>query len=256
MGNFTKESVAAAITTAPTRTEGKTVTFNKAGDVTVSDYDGSINWEEVSTTAVDLNLDQKKYFAFSVDDVDAVQASGDMVDTFVSNASGSIQEEVDSYVFGLYTEAHEDNVIGDDTEPESVTKDNAYDYIVDLGTKLSKKKVPKNDRYVVVNAEYLGLLSKDDRFSSNPTVLENGVVEGQVINGMQVVVSEELSTNENGDYKVIAMHRSAIGHDTQVDDVEALRLESQFADGVRGLSVYGATALRPEAMAVLTASIG
>jgi hypothetical protein len=70
---------------------------------------------------------------------------------------------------------------------------------------------------------------------------------------MQVVVSEEIA-NTSGKYKIVALHQSAIGYGKQIDEMEAMRLESDFADGIRGLLVYGASVLRPEAMAVLTAT--
>jgi hypothetical protein len=254
LANFHKASIAELITTPPTEISGKTITFNKVGAVAVKDYAGSVTFDELSTSKVDVNMDQKKYFAFKVDDVDKVQAAGDLVDAHTAEAGATLQETVDRYVLGLYTGAHADNTIGTDVAPIALDKSNVYDYIVDLGTKLNKKKVPKAGRFVVINSDVLGLLAKDARFTNQPVVLENGVVEGQKINGMQVVVSEEIA-NVTGKYKIVALHNSAIGHGKQIDETEALRLESSFADGVRGLMVYGTSVLRPEALAVLTATI-
>lgn len=251
---YSKASIAEVITTKPTKVEGKTMTFNKAGKVAIKDYAGKVEFDDVDTTAVDLNMDQKKYFAFKVDDVDAVQAAGDLVDGHVANASAGIQENTDKYVLGLYTGAHADNVIGGE-DGVALTKTNVYDSIVDLGTKLSQKKVPKTDRFVTINAEVLGLLSKDDRFARNPEVLANGVVEGQKINGLQVVVSEEVATAD-GKINIVANHKNAIGYGKQIDELEALRLESSFGDGIRGLAVYGAEVIQAEGVAVLTATIG
>lgn len=255
LANFHKTSIADVITTPPTEVVGNKVVFNRVGSVAVKDYAGSVSFDELATSNVDLTMDQKKYFAFKVNDVDKVQAAGDLVDSHTAEASATLQETVDSYVLGLYTGVHADNTIGDDTTPIELTKENAYDYIVDLGTKLSEKKVPKANRFVVINSAVLGMLSKDDRFTRNPVVLENGVVEGQKINGMQVVVSEEVA-NVDGKYKIVALHQSAIGHGKQLNETEAIRLQDDFADGIRGLMVYGAEVLRPEALAVLTATIG
>jgi hypothetical protein len=255
LSNFRKASVADLITTAPTKVEGNKIIFNRIGASTLKDYNGQIEWDEVATTPVELNMDQKKYFAITVDDVDAVQSAGDVLDTVTEDEALAAKEAMDAYVLGLYTGVHADNAIGDDTTPITLDKTNVYDYIVDLGTKLSKKKVPNSNRYVIVNAEVLGLLAKDDRFTRNPVVLENGIVEGGKINGMQVVVSEEL-TNVDEKLKIMAVHKSAIGFGKQIENTEALRLQNAFADGVRGLFVYGSGVLRPEAMAVLTAQIG
>ena len=136
--------------------------------------------------------------------------------------------------------------IGSASGKKIVTKADIYDYIVDLGTALNKKKVPRSNRFVVVPSDILGLLSKDSRFTNQPIVLANGVVEGQSINGMQVVVSEELPAG-----KIVALHKDAVGYGKQLDQTEAMRLESSFADGVRGLAMYGVATLRKDAKAVL-----
>jgi hypothetical protein len=251
---YSKGAIAELITTRPTKIVGNTITFNKATDVTIKDYSGSVAWDTVNTTSVDILMNQKKYFSIQVDDVDAVQAAGELMQPHVNGAAVSLQETTDSYVLGLFTGAHADNVIGNDTTPIALTKANVYDSIVDLGTKLNKKKVPKADRFCVIDSDVLGLLSKDDRFTRSPVVLENGVVEGQKINGMQIVVSEELS-QAAGKKKIMALHKEAIGFGKQIDQVEAMRLENAFADGVRGLTVYGSSVLRPEALAVLTATV-
>jgi Phage capsid protein len=254
LNNFHKAAITDLITTPPTEIKGNTIVFNKVGAVAVKDYSGAVVWDELSTGNVNLNMDQEKYFAFKVGDVDKIQAAGDLVDSHTEEAAAELQETVDSFTLGLYTGAHADNKIGDDVTPIALDKVNVYDYIVDLGTKLNKKKVPKANRFVVINSDVLGLLSKDDRFTRNPVVLESGVVEGQKINGMQVVVSEELA-NVTGKLKIMAMHKSAIGHGKQLDQTEAMRLENAFADGIRGLCVYGSSVLRPEALAVLTATV-
>ena len=53
------------------RNAGDTVHINTIGDITVDDYDGTaITYEALSTTSQDLKIDQAKYFAFGVDDVE------------------------------------------------------------------------------------------------------------------------------------------------------------------------------------------
>jgi hypothetical protein len=253
MANFHNNSIADVITTKPTEIKGNKITFNKVGAIAIKDYAGSVTFDGLSTSSVDVNMDQQKYFGFKVKDVDKVQAAGDLVDAHTQEASATLQETIDKYILSLYTGVDAANAIGSDASPIGLTTSNVYDYIVDLGTRLNKKKVPKTNRFVVINNDVLGLLSKDDRFTKQPNVLENGVVEGQKINGMQVVVSEEIA-NTSGKYKIVALHQSAIGYGKQIDEMEAMRLESDFADGIRGLLVYGASVLRPEAMAVLTAT--
>ncbi|MED3282277.1 hypothetical protein P4368_33555, partial [Bacillus thuringiensis] len=234
--------------------EGNKIIFNRVGAVNVKDYEGKVEWDDTNPSKVELNMDQKKYFAFKVDDVDAVQAAGNLIDPHTQEAGAVLQETVDTFILGKYAEALKEHLIGSDKSPIELTPKNAYDYIVDLNTILNIKKVPKTERFTIINSQVLGLLSKDDRFTKQPVVLENGIVEGQIINGSQIVVSEEVH-GSGGKYKILGLHKSAIGYGKQLDETEAMRLQGAFADGIRGLMVYGGDILRQESLAVLTATI-
>ncbi|MEB9437359.1 hypothetical protein [Bacillus cereus] len=254
MANFHKRSIADLITTTPTKIEGNKIIFNRVGAVNVKDYNGTIEWDDTNPSKVEINMDQQKYFAFKVDDVDAVQAAGDLIDPHTQEAGAVLQETVDTFVLGLYKGAHKTHTIGSDSSPIELSPKNAYDYIVDLNTILNIKKVPKTERFTIINSQVLGLLSKDDRFTKQPVVLENGIVEGQIINGSQIVVSEEIH-GTGGKYKILGLHKSAIGYGIQLTETEAQRLQNSFADGIRGLMVYGGDILRQESIAVLTATV-
>ena len=95
------------------------------------------------------------------------------------------------------------------------------------------------------NQEVLEELHLDPRFTLHYTILENGVIEGASINGTTLVYSEELN---GGEFAILTLHKSAIGFGTQLQETEAMRLESDFADGIRGLQVAGAKTLRPKAV--------
>lgn len=252
IANFHSVSVAHAISTKPSKIQGNKVIFNRVGAGTIKDYTGSISWDEINTTPIEMTFDKKKYFAFSLDDCDKVQLVADVMGATTAEHAAVLAETYDQDFFTvLGAGAKSANKIGSTSSKIKITQANVYDYIVDLGTKLSKNKVPKTERYVTVDSEILGLLSKDRRFTANPNVLVNGVVEGQTINGMQVVCSEEKPANQ-----IVAHHKSAIGAAKQLDEMEAMRLQTSFADGVRGLCMYGSKVLRDEAIAVLYYELG
>lgn len=244
--NFHEVSVADLITTPPTSMTGSSIVFNKVNAGVLNDYAGTVSWADVDTTPIEMTPDFKKYFAFALDDVDKAQTNLAVVDATTKEHSASAAEAGDTYVLGKAI----DNAtikIGSKTTTKTITTPNeAYNYIVDLGTELGKKKVPISDRYVIIDNAFLNLLQKDSRFTLNANVLANGIVQGQKINGMQVVVSESKPANA-----VIALHKSAMGWGKQIDEIEAMRLESKFADGVRGLIVGGGTILNSDALAVL-----
>lgn len=250
IANFHSISIADVLATAPTDIKGSKVIFNRIAGGTLKEYEGRVEWDQIDTEPVEMIFDKKKYFAFALDDVDKVQLKADVMTATTKEHAAVLAETYDKDFFAALL-AGTVMKIGSSSAKKKVTPANAYDYIVDIGTMLSKKKVPKTNRYVTVNAEYLGLLSKDKRFTANPKVLENGVVEGQVINGMQVMCSEELPANV-----ILANHKSAIGAAKQIDEMEAMRLQDKFADGIRGLCMYGDKVLRDDASVAMYFEVG
>ena len=238
MAKFHERSVGQLITTAPSKIEGNKIIFNKVSDIALKDYEGTVNFDDLTTSKVELPMDVKKYWAFKVDDVDAVQAAGNLIDPHVSEAGYGLQEATDKLILDEALKTS-----------HTVTGEKAYDIIVKANTKLNKNKVPKAERFVVVNAEALEELHLDARFVANYTVLENGIIEGAKINGVQLVFSEELNA---GKFAIVVLHKSAIGFGKQLEETEARRLQNAFADGVRGLQVCGVKTLREEAVVKCT----
>ena len=238
MAKFHERSVGQLITTAPTKIEGNKIIFNKVSDIVLKDYEGSVSFDDLTTSKVELPMDVKKYWAFKVDDVDAVQSAGALIDPHVAEAGYGLQEATDKLILDEALKTS-----------HTVEGEKAYDVIVKANTQLNKHKVPKSERYVIVNAEALEELHLDARFVANYTVLENGIIEGAKINGVQLVFSEELN---GGEFAIVVLHKSAIGFGKQLEETEAMRLQNAFADGVRGLQVCGVKTLREEAVVKCT----
>ena len=237
LAKFHERSIADIITTSPTKVEGNKVVFNKVSDVAINPYSGTVNFEDLTTSKVELTLDNKNYWAFKVDDVDAVQSAGDLIDPHVEEAGYGLQEATDKFVL---TEA-----LKTSNTVSKAGDEKAYDLIVKANTALNKKKVPKAQRYAVINAEVLEDLQLDARFTLQFTILENGIIEGANIYGTQLVFSEELN---DGSFAIVVLHKSAIGYAKQLEETEAMRLQNSFADGIRGLQVDGVKTLREEAI--------
>lgn len=250
LANFHKISSIEAISTAPSEIRGNTIVFGNVSEITVGDYEGSVSYQELDITDVELEMDQKKYWAFKVNDVDKVQASGELIDPHMLEAAYSMEEAIEKVCFAKMAQD-----AGTKLGNKSVTPLSAYDLIVDLSTQLNKNKVPKTERYCLINSDYLGLLSKDKRFTDKPNVLENGVVEGAKIAGFTIIVTEELPADK-GRTTIIGMQRLGLGFGKQLNETEAMRLEGSFADGVRGLCVFGAKALKAQAVVTANVAIG
>ncbi|MCU6792403.1 P22 coat protein - protein 5 domain protein [Paenibacillus sp. WQ 127069] len=235
--------------------QGSTVKINSIGTVTIGTYDkvaGIGNPQELDSAQKTLTIDQGKFYNFTVDDVDAAQANVDLLSGGIVEASYGLANVVDQYIAGFYTEVKAGNTIGNDTTPIIPTSSTAYDYLVDLGVILDENDVPEGDRFVVVPAFFYGLLVKDPRYTKDANVMRTGFVGS--IDNMSVYKSNNVPNTAGVKYKIIAGHKSAISFAGQVDTVEAYRPEKQFSDAIKGLQVFGAKCIKPEAIAVLTAN--
>ena len=133
----------------------------------------------------------------------------------------------------------------------------AYTQLRKLSVKLDEANVPSEGRWVVVPPWYHGLLLEEDKFvrvdaSGSDMALRNGVI-GQAL-GFTVLKSNNAPFVTGDDYAVIAGHPMAISYAEQILNIETLRLETKVATGVRGLHVYGAKLVRPDAIATVVAS--
>lgn len=239
---------------------GNTVKIASIGDVTVDDYtkDTNINDpESLSDEAKTLLIDQAKYFNFVVDSVDRAQQNVNVLDEAMTRAAWSLREYADRFLAAKMEAAvPAGNVIGDPT-PIVPTKDNAYEYLVDLGVLLDQGNTPTNDRFVIVPAWFHGLLLKDDRFVRSGTAggearLRNGEV-GEAA-GFTILKSNNVPQTAGEEYKIIAGHSFATTYVEQVLDVQTYKPEKRFGDAVKGLHVYGAKVVRDACLAMLIAN--
>ena len=241
------------------RNQGDTVKINQIGDITVNNYTkgSNITYESVDGTPTTLTIDQAKYFAFKVEDIDQVQANVNLVDGAMARASYALRDVVDKHIAAHYTDVN--NTIGDDTTPESITSANkAYEALVDLRTALDEKNVQSTGRFVVVPPAFYAYMLKDSRFvaagtSKTDSVLANGFI-GQAA-GFDIYQSNNVPNTEGTLYKVMAGTRQGISYAQQILSTEALRLEGTFSDAVRGQLVYGSVTVQPKALAVLTCNL-
>jgi N4-gp56 family major capsid protein len=235
---------------------GDTVRITSISRPTINTYgrNQDIVYEELTDAQRTLVVDQEKYWAFSLDDVDAAQARGDVVPEAMMESAEGLADVADIYLAGLYTGVQAANQI---TTTAITTGDLAYNALVDLGVKLSEANVPKANRRVVIPEWYHGLLQKNTNFinaekSGSTDPLLNGFV-GRA-SGFQIYTSNNTPNPTGDDNVVMAGVPQAVTFAEQVTKTEALRSEVRFADRVRGLYVYGAKLLRPDCMATLIAS--
>ena len=234
------------------RAFGDTVHINQIGNITINDYTGDdiADPEELDSTAMELKIDQAKYFNFQIRDIDNAQSNPKVVDAAMQRASYGINDVVDCYLASLLLSgAAEDNTVS----AGELTAENAYDYLVDLGVVLNEHNVPMLGRWVVIPPWFHGLLLKDPRFVGNGTGYNQAILQGGWVGdaaGFRIHLSNNIPMDGDA-YCVIAGTNAAGSYAEQLVELEAYRLEKNFSDAVKGLHVFGAKVTQPDALAVL-----
>lgn len=250
------------------RNHGDTVHINTIGAITVKSYTKNTDIdapETLTTTDQNLVIDQAKYFNFQVDDVDKVQAAGELVDTAMGRAAYALADVSDAYLLGVIAAgAAAGNTIGSAAAPIALTASNVYENIVKLKTKLDKANVPNTGRTIVVPPDVHSLLLLDDRFAkSTATAGQEALINGLVgrIAGFDVYMSNNVKTGVGTDtgktpyFEITAQITDATTYAEQIIKTEAYRMESRFADAVKGLHVYGAKVTDGTKIAKILASV-
>lgn len=238
--------------------QGDTVRINSISRPTVASYvkgTTSITPEQLTTAQRSLVVDQAKYFAFEVDDVDARQAAGNVIPEAMAEAAYALADVADQYVEGLLRAGAANSLSTVQIDGAA----DAYDLLlIPLKVELDEANVPTQGRYCLIPPWIHGRLLGDSRFidmsaSGMGDALSNGIV-GRAA-GFELRVSNNLPLITGDDYSVIAGHPSACSYAEQINKTEAYRPEDSFSDAVKGLHLYGAKVVRPTAVATMVASI-
>ena len=216
---------------------GDTVHINNLEDITVKPYTPNVDIEDpeqLTTADTVLSIDHGAYFNFYVDDVDAAQARGDLMDAAMRNSAARLAEDTEDYVIGKLQEDATNGGSG------AVTKDNIYATIVGLKTAMDVANVPRTGRKLVAPPAVEALLLQDDRFVTGVQG-ENRLIEGAVYRaaGFDIYMSTGLTDT------MLAFRSEDATFASQISKVESYRKEKGFADGVKGLSLCGAKVTNP-----------
>ncbi len=235
------------------KNQGDKVKIIQPADVTISTLGtDTLEYKELAPTSMDLVIDQKKFFAFKINDVAQVQSNTDIMEAHLRNAKKAIEEVQDAYLLSLHKDVTEANTVGTEAAAVTLDKTTIYSKFVELALCLKNSDaVSAGVRpWVVINPTVESYLLQSSEFISAHNVADKTLREGAIgrIAGMDVLVSTNL-TDVSGKYYVLAGTNEAITFASQLAKIESLRDQSSFSDLVRGLYLYGAKVVQPNALA-------
>lgn len=234
------------------KNQGDSVKIITPADVTISTVDTSaIVYNELAPTEMDLIIDQKKFFAFKINDVAQAQANQNIMEAHLQNAKKAIEQVQDSFLLGQHAYVDAANIVGG-TTAVALNKSTIYSSFVDLALTLKNSNAVSNNQkpWVVINPTIESYLLQSTEFIGAHNVADETLREGAIgrIAGMDVLVSTNLSAVD-GKFYVLAGTNEAITFASQLSKIESLRDKDSFSDLVRGLYLYGAKTIQPKSLA-------
>lgn len=233
---------------------GDTVNIIVPGDVSVSTFTGeTLTYSELAPSNKQLVIDQRKLFAFKINDVALAQSNTDIMEAHMENAKKAIEIAQDTFLLGKQVDVPTANIIGA-TTAVALTAENIYSQFVSLAKKLKNANALSNGQkpWVVINPDIEAVLLQSSQFTSGYQLADETLREGSIgrIAGMDVLVSTNLSAAD-GKISVLAGTNDAITFASQLSKIESIRDTQTFSDLVRGLYLYGAKTVVPSALAKL-----
>ena len=277
---FRKSSVVEAITNTDYAGEisafGDSVRIIKEPVISVSDYTRGSDTTATKLTDQELTLvvDSAKAFKFIVDDIETNMSHVNFKEVASSSAAYALRDSYDAAViatmFSGVSSSSPDHVLGADnaTDLAAGTFDGTgnldigfasgehdpIDVLARMARLLDEQDVPEEGRWFVAGPDFyevLGqasskLLSVD--FNAGQGSIRNGLVSSGKLRGFDMYKSNNIASTSNAAGKCMGGHISSTATANTILSTEVLRDPSSFGDIVRGLHVYGAKVLRPEAL--------
>jgi hypothetical protein len=212
----------------------RTVKILGVGEPTITAYDGTtpLTYEKMSDRGQDLVIDQQYSFSFLVDDIEQAQSVPGLKEEYQRKAVHGLAVKRDSYVASLIKSAT------NATTATALTAE-AVKTAIDAGIVALRERNFDEEGVIEVTPAVYNVFKNHliTLSTNNPELIRKGVV-GKY-DDFDVIMSNNMAKDTTHAYCAIR-GKKAIAFAGQINEVEALRSESHFADLVRGLDTFGA----------------
>jgi hypothetical protein len=240
-------------TNSDIKRKGDSVVFPGLSTPTISDYTGTITPETLSDASVTMLIDQQKYYAFYVDDIEAFRSVIDIKGTSIDEASHGLLDAADKYVFGLYAGAGT-------TITATVSETIALSTTSTVCRKLEEANVKPGNRWIVIPPWYKEkLMLAGVKFSILEGVngSKSGISWAREWDTDFYVSNNLTTTGAEGSYntKCLAGSYNSIVYASQIVKSRVIPdVASSFAAQCDGLHVYGAKVIKPKELVQINAT--
>jgi len=277
---FRKASVAEAITNTDYAGEisgfGDSVKIIKEPEITVYTYERGADVTQTKLTDVETTLivDVANAFKFKVDDIETAMSHVNFKEVASSSAAYALRDAFDEGVIAKIiagvSAASPNHILGSDnaTDLAAGTFDGTgnldlgfgsnehdpLDIMAHMARLLDEQSIPEEGRWFLAPPSFYEQLSQSSSklmsvdFNSGQGGIRNGLVSSGKLRGFDMYKSNNIAAPSNAAGQVVCGHISSTATAQTITSTEVLRDPDSFGDICRGLHVYGAKVLRPEAL--------
>lgn len=277
---FRKASVCEAITNTDYAGEitayGDSVKIIKEPVISVSAYTRGSDTTATKLTDQEVNLvvDNANAFKFIVDDIETSMSHVNFKEVASSSAAYALRDAFDAAViaemFAGVSAATPNHILGSDdaTDLAAGTFDGTGNLDIGQGTSehdpldvmahmarlLDEQNVPEEGRWFLAPPSFYEQLSQASSklmsvdFNAGQGSIRNGLVSSGKLRGFDMYKSNNIAATSNAAGKILAGHISSTATAQTITSTEVIRDPDSFGDICRGLHVFGAEVLRPEAL--------
>jgi len=277
---FRKASVAEAITNTDYSGEissfGDSVKVIKEPVITVYQYERGADVTQTKLTDQEITLvvDVANAFKFIVDDIETAMSHVNFKEVAASSAAYALKDAFDAGVIAKMiagvSASSPNHILGSDsaTDLAAGTFDGTGNLDIGFGTNehdpldlmaymarlLDEQSIPEEGRWFLAPPSFYEQLSQSSSklmsvdFNAGQGSIRNGLVSSGKLRGFDMYKSNNIATPSNAAGQVLSGHISSTATAQTITSTEVIRDPDSFGDICRGLHVYGAKVLRPEAM--------
>ena len=277
---FRKASVAEAITNTDYSGEisgfGDSVKIIKEPVITVYQYERGADVTQTKLTDQETTLvvDIANAFKFKVDDIETAMSHVNFKEVASSSAAYALKDAFDEGViatmFAGVSAASPNHILGSDSATDLAagtfdgtgnldigfgsSEHDPLDLMAHMARLLDEQSIPEEGRWFLAPPSFYEQLSQASSklmsvdFNSGQGGIRNGLVSSGKLRGFDMYKSNNIAAPSNAAGKIIAGHMSSTATAQTITSTEVLRDPDSFGDICRGLHVYGAKVLRPDAL--------
>jgi hypothetical protein len=245
----------------------KTVWVRTPGNITMASYSRgtTISYQDLTPTKESFTVNDGEYFAFEVDDIDKAQSDVNAMDVYMKRAVVAINNTVEAKILtGLQAGVPGANRITGASsaaiplDSSTSTSTGIYPLFCKARATLSKNNVPATPgaRWAIVDPDTTSLLLQDvDHFvragELGDKVVQYGLLGGEevartaveapgfigMIAGFMVYETPHVPVISGAKYLLFG-DNEGLSYAAQITEIEVLRLQTTFANAVRGLLLH------------------